>query len=104
MRTARTPSAPAASPRIERGAASHSKVTPSSSALATSRIEPGILALSRRYRQVTDAAPWRTAVRTQSMAVSPPPMTTTSLPAAFSAPDSKSATTSPRPVRLDAIR
>ena len=44
----RTPLTPSASPRIERGAASHSNFTPSSSALATSRIEPGMLALSRR--------------------------------------------------------
>ena len=34
-----------------------------------------------------NAAPWRTAVRTQSIAVSPPPITTTFLPAAFSSPE-----------------
>ena len=45
-------------------------------------------------------APWRTAVRTQSMAVSPPPITTTCLPSASSAPPSKSGTASPRPLRL----
>ena len=43
-----TPVTASASPCRARGAASHSKVTPSSSALATSRSEPGMLALSRR--------------------------------------------------------
>src|SRR3546814_20774574 len=33
-------------------------------AFFTSRIEPGMLALSRRYRQCTAVAPWRIAVRT----------------------------------------
>ena len=78
--------------------------TPSSSAFATSRMEPGMLVLSRRYMQVTEAAPWRTAVRTQSMAVSPPPSTTTRLPSAFSAPEANSGTVSPRLSRLEAIR
>ncbi len=104
MRMARTPSTAEASPVTALGAASHSNTTPSSSAWETSRMEPGMLARSRRYRQVTDLAPWRTAVRTQSMAVSPPPTTTTSLPPAFSSPDSKASTLSPRPVRLEAIR
>ena len=63
-----------------------------------------MLSRSRRYRHFTDAAPWRTAVRTQSIAVSPPPITTTFLPCAFSTPDSNAGTASPRPVRLDAIR
>ena len=42
---------------------------------------PGMLARSRRYRHFTDVAPWRMAVRTQSIAVSPPPSTSTRLPA-----------------------
>ena len=54
--------------------------TPSSFALATSRLEPGMLASSRRYTQVTLAADWRMEVRLQSMAVSPPPRTTTLRP------------------------
>ena len=36
------------------------------------------------------------AVRTQSIAVSPPPMTTTRLPSAFSSPESNSGTSSPK--------
>ena len=51
------------------------------------------------------AAPWRTAVRTQSIAVSPPPITTTSLARRRSARrTSKSGTASPRPLRLEAMR
>ena len=49
-------------------------------AFLTSLREPGMLASSRRYAQVTDLAPWRIEVRLQSMAVSPPPSTTTFLP------------------------
>ena len=49
-------------------------------------------------------APWRTAVRTQSIAVSPPPTTTTRLPAALSAPESNAGTASPSPLRLLATR
>src|SRR5476649_147541 len=91
-------------PRNPCGADSQTNSTPSSSACFTSRCEPGMLARSRRYRHFTDRAPWRTAVRTQSIAVSPPPITTTCFPAAFSVPCSNSATVSPRPVRLEAVR
>ena len=45
------------------------------------------------------AGAWRAAVRTQSIAVSPP-MTTTFLPSASSAPGSKAGTASPRPLRF----
>jgi hypothetical protein len=38
------------------------------------------------------------------MAVSPPPITTTFLPLACSAPDSNAGTLSPRPARFDAVR
>ncbi len=38
-----------------------------------------MFASSRRYVHVTDSAPWRMAVRMQSMPVSPPPRTTTRL-------------------------
>jgi hypothetical protein len=48
-----------------------------------------MFARSRRYRHLTDKAPCRIAVRTQSIAVSPPPMTTTRLPLAFSSPSVK---------------
>ncbi len=58
---------------------------------------------SRRYKHLTDTAPCRTAVRTQSIAVSPPPITTIRLPFAFSVPSSYSGTVSPRPTRLDAV-
>ena len=63
-----------------------------------------MFALSRRYRHFTDFAPWRTAVRTQSIAVSPPPITTTSLPAALSSPEVKAGTSSPRPSRFEVVR
>ncbi len=94
----------ASSPRNASGADSQTNSTPSSCAFFTSRREPGMLALSRRYRHFTEAAPCRTAVRTQSIAVSPPPITTTCLPAAFSAPLSNSGTSSPNPLRLEAVR
>ena len=79
MRTARTP-VTVSSPRNASGAASQTN----SHALLL-----GVLHLAHRARHVgavaaiqavTDAAPWRTAVRTQSIAVSPPPTTTTCLP------------------------
>jgi hypothetical protein len=44
------------------------------------------------------------AVRTQSIAVSPPPITTTRLPSAFSSPESNSGTSSPKLLRFDAVR
>jgi hypothetical protein len=53
---------------------------------------------------LTLVAPCRTAVRTQSIAVSPPPMTTTRLPSAFNSPEVNSGTSSPKPVRLEAVR
>ena len=84
-------------PRKDCGAVSHTNSTPSSSACFTSRCEPGMLALSRRYRHFTDLAPWRTAVRTQSIAVSPPPITTTLLPLAFKTSVSNAGTLSPSP-------
>ncbi len=46
---------------------------------------------------MTDFAPCRRAVRTQSLAVSPPPMTAMSLSLASSRPESKSGTVSPSP-------
>ena len=45
-----------------------------------------------------------TAVRTQSIAVSPPPITTMSLPFASNSPSSNFLTSSPSPFRLDAVK
>ena len=53
--------------------------TPSSSAFITSLADPGIFSLSLRYKHFTDFAFCLTAVLTQSIAVSPPPITTTFL-------------------------
>ena len=78
--------------------------TPSSSALFTSLAEPGIFSLSLRYKHFTDLAFCLTAVRTQSIAVSPPPMTTMSLPFASNSPSSNFLTSSPSPFRLDAVK
>ena len=61
--------------------------TPSSIAFPTSLAEPGIFSLSLLYKHLTEAF-CLTAVRTQSIAVSPPPITTTSF-SAFSVPSSK---------------
>ena len=54
-------------------------VTPSSMASWTSDAA-GMSFMSRRYTSVTSPAPWRTEVRTQSIAVKPPPTTTTRVP------------------------
>ena len=103
IRCTRTP-VTVSSPRNASGWLSHTNSMPSSCAFFTSRIEPGMFAWSRRYRHTTRAAPCRAAVRTQSIAVSPPPITTTRLPAASSAPLSNSGTSSPKPLRLLAVR
>ena len=55
-------------PTISTGWRFQRNFTPSSLALATSRFEPGMLASSRRYAQVTLVAPWRIEVRLQSIA------------------------------------
>ena len=78
--------------------------TPSSSAFVTSLADPGIFALSLLYKQDTDLAFCLTAVLTQSIAVSPPPITTTSLPSAFNTPLSNSLTLSPSPFLLEAVK
>ena len=78
--------------------------TPSSSALYTSRAEPGIFSLSLLYKHFTDFAFCLTAVLTHSIPVSPPPMTMVSLFSALSMPLSKFFTLSPKPFRLDAVK
>jgi len=61
------------------GLESQTNSTPSSSAFATSLADPGIFSLSLLYKHLTDFAFCLTAVLTQSIAVSPPPTTTTFL-------------------------
>ena len=63
-----------------------------------------MLFLSLRYKHFTDVAPWRTAVLTQSIAVSPPPTTMTFLLFAFNKPLSKSSTLSFNPTLLLAVK
>jgi hypothetical protein len=73
----------------------------------------GILHLALRARHVRpvaavqalhEVAPCRIAVRTQSIAVSPPPITTTRLPSAFSSPDCRIPAPRRRSSRFDAVR
>jgi len=68
------------------GAVRNTISTPSSMASSISCGSAGISARVRRYRSWTFFAPLRTAVRTQSMAVLPPPMTTTVSPRGASTP------------------
>ena len=86
----------ALSSKIEDGLRKKRKTTPSSSAFATSRREPGIELRSRRYRHNTDFAPCRCAVRTQSIAVSPPPKTTTLRPRADNSLRCRAESSSPK--------
>ena len=78
--------------------------TPSSSALATSLAEPGMFSLSLLYKHFTDFAFCLIDVLTQSIAVSPPPITTTSFPSAFKIPLSNKSTLSPKPFLLEAVK
>ena len=78
--------------------------TPSSSALPTSLADPGIFSLSLLYKHFTDLAFCLTEVLKQSIAVSPPPITTTSLPSAFKVPLSNNSTLSPSPFLFDAVK
>ena len=78
--------------------------TPSSSALPTSRAEPGIFSLSLLYKHLTDLAFCLIEVLTQSIAVSPPPITTTSFPSALRVPLSNISTLSPSPFLLEAVK
>ena len=72
--------------------------------VATSLDEPGIFSLSLLYKHFTDFAFCLTDVLTQSIAVSPPPITTTSLPSAFKIPLSNNSTLSPKPFLFDAVK
>ena len=62
------------------------------------------LQVSRWGTIKTDFAFCLIAVLTQSIAVSPPPMTTISLPSAFKVPLSNNSTLSPRPFLLEAVK
>ena len=86
------------------GLLSQTNSTPSSSALATSLADPGIFTLSLLYKHLTDFASCLIEVLTQSIAVSPPPITTTSLSLAFNVPSSKSSTLSPNPFLFEAVK
>ena len=86
------------------GADFHKNSTPSSSALRTSLADPGIFSLSLLYKHLTDFAFCLILVLTQSMAVSPPPITTIFLPSALSCPLSNDGTSSPNPFLLEAIK
>ena len=86
------------------GLDSQTNSTPSSSALATSLADPGIFSLSLLYRHLTDFAFCLIDVLTQSIAVSPPPITTTSFPSAFKIPLSNNSTLSPNPFLFDAVK
>ena len=77
---------------------------PSSSAFVTSLADPGIFSLSLLYKHDTFLAFWRIAVLTQSIAVSPPPITTTFFPSQFKFPLSKFSTLSPKPFLFDAVK
>ena len=63
-----------------------------------------MLSLSLLYKHLTELAFCLTDVRTQSIAVSPPPITTTSLPSAFNIPLSNKSTLSPNPFLFDAVK
>ena len=91
-------------PRNLFGLESHKNSTPSSIALLTSLADPGIFSLSLLYKHLTEAAFCLIAVRTQSIAVSPPPTTTTFLFSELSVPSSNNLTLSPRPLRFEAVR
>ena len=78
--------------------------TPSSIALLTSLAEPGIFSLSRLYKHLTDFAFCLIDVLTQSIAVSPPPITTTFLPSALRVPSSNIFTLSPKPFLFEAVK
>ena len=78
--------------------------TPSSSALETSLAEPGMFTLSRLYKHFTDLAFCLTDVLTQSIAVSPPPITTIFFPSEFNIPLSNISTLSPKPFLFDAVK
>ena len=78
--------------------------TPSSCAFATSLEDPGIFFLSLLYKHLTDFAFCLTEVLTQSIAVSPPPMTTTSFPSTFKVPSSNNFTLSPNPFLFEAVK
>ena len=86
------------------GLESHINSTPSSSALDTSLEEPGIFSRSLRYKHLTDFAFCLIEVLTQSIAVSPPPITTTFLPSAFKVPLSNNSTLSPKPFLFEAVK
>ena len=86
------------------GLDSQRKSIPSSMALLTSLAEPGIFSLSLLYKHFTDFAFCLIAVRTQSIAVSPPPITTIFLFSAFKVPSSNNLTLSPKPFRFEAVR
>ena len=63
-----------------------------------------MLSLSLLYKHLTELAFCLIEVRTQSIAVSPPPITTTSLPSAFNTPLSNNSTLSPNPFLFDAVK
>ena len=86
------------------GLVNQTKSTPSSIAFPTSLAEPGMFSLSLLYKHFTDLAFCLTAVLTQSIAVSPPPITTISFPSALSVPLSKRSTLSPSPFLFDAVK
>ena len=86
------------------GLDNHKNSTPSSIALPTSLADPGIFSRSLLYKHLTDFAFCLTAVLTQSIAVSPPPTTTTFLFSALRVPSSNNFTLSPRPFLFDAVK
>ena len=86
------------------GLVNQTNSTPSSSAFPTSLADPGILSLSLLYKHLTDLAFCLIDVLTQSIAVSPPPITTTFFPSAFKIPLSNNSTLSPNPFLLEAVR
>ena len=90
---------PLSSPRYSMGLCRVRKRTPSSFACSTSSRRAGISSSLRRYTIVA-SAPKRLAVRTESMAVFPPPTTTTCLPfiTGVSCPASAA------PIRLTRVR
>ena len=65
------------------------ELAPSSRAHRNSCLPQGISDSSRRYTHTVSLAPYRIAARTQSIAVSPPPNTTTRLPRDSKAGNSK---------------
>ena len=86
------------------GLVSQINSTPSSMAFPTSLADPGMFSLSRLYKHFTDLAFCLIDVLTQSMAVSPPPITTTFFPSAFKVPSSNNLTLSPKPFLLEAVK